>query len=159
MSAAFALEPTGPPVPCDFRGCVLDCWHEGDHDFAPKPKEIKWNYDRHCIVCGIEFTVLGAGKDYPANICGSQECLLHYAQRFPSEVPLLCACSQRPYPHELRVHSLLRSEKPGRYIVQGQFRGDPFSEEIAEFASDEMRWPWSLMLSKRVEMSTERKVA
>ncbi len=73
MSAArqFSLEPTGPGVNCDFRGCILDAWHEGDHAFAPK--EIEWNYDRHCVVCGVPFTVFGADKSMIFDTCGSEE--------------------------------------------------------------------------------------
>jgi hypothetical protein len=137
MSAAFALDFSGPPVPCDFRGCVLEAWHEGDHQFVPK--EIQWSYDRHCVVCGVPFTVLGADKAMIFHTCGSEECLLHYARRSNFATPLLCRCPQREYPHELSVHVELRSE----WFVH---RKSP-------------RWPWSLMLSLREEPSTERKAA
>jgi len=137
MSAAFSLDFSGPEVPCDFRGCTLNAWHDGDHQFAPK--EIQWSYDRHCVVCGVPFTVLGAERSFPAPTCGSQECLLHYSRRFGFQVPVLCRCPQREYPHELSVHAELRSE-------WFPYRRAP-------------RWPWSLMLSLRVEPSTERKVA
>lgn len=138
MSAAkqFRLAPTGPEVCCDFRGCILNAWHDGDHQFAKK--EIQWTYDRHCVVCGISFTILGADKSLPAPTCGSAECLLHYAHRYGFEVPVTCRCRQRPYPHELSIHALIRSEWYA-------YRKSP-------------SWPWSLMLSPRVEMSTERRV-
>jgi len=51
MSAAFSLDYSGDPVPCDFKGCILEAWHDGEHQFAPK-KQIEWSYDRHCVVCG-----------------------------------------------------------------------------------------------------------
>lgn len=137
--SAFALQPTGPQVNCDFRGCVLDAWHDGDHQFAQPKNAIQWSYDRHCVVCGVPFTVLGADKTMIFDTCGSQECLLHYARRFGFEVPLVCRCPQRDYPHELSVHKELRGES---YNPKFKFR-----------------WPWSLMLSKREEPSTERKIA
>ena len=133
---AFALQPTGPQVKCEFPGCVLDAWHDGDHQFAPK--EIQWSYDRHCVVCGVPFTVLGADKSMIFDTCGSEECLLHYSRRYGFAVPLMCCCPQRPYAHEISVHADLRSE-------WWPYRKAP-------------RWPWSLMLSKREEPSTERKV-
>jgi hypothetical protein len=33
MSAAFTLDFSGPETPCDFPGCVLGSFHEGDHEF------------------------------------------------------------------------------------------------------------------------------
>jgi hypothetical protein len=131
----FTLEPTGPRVGCDFRGCILDAWHEGDHQFAAKPA-IEWNYDRHCVVCGVAFTVLGAEKSMIFDTCGSQECLLHFARRHAADVPLMCCCPQRSHPHELSVHPELRRE--------------------AHHPRLRDRWPWSLMLSQREEPSTER---
>lgn len=81
--SAFALDYSGDPVPCDFRGCVLEAWHDGDHQFAkPIPKPIEWNYDRHCVVCGVPFTVIGADKSLIVHTCGREECLAHYARRF-----------------------------------------------------------------------------
>ena len=53
--------------------------------------------------------------------------------------PLLCRCPQRDYPHELSVHSELRSE-------WWAYKRN-------------LTWPWSLMLSRREEPSTERKAA
>ena len=139
MSAAkqFHLEPTGAPVPCEFPGCILYAWHDGDHAFAAK--EIQWTYDRHCRVCGVPFTVLGADKAMIFDTCGSQECLLHFARRFSFEVPVLCRCPQRDYPHELSIHSLIRSEW--------------WKRELRD------QWPWSLMQSRREEPSTERSAA
>src|SRR5580698_7752973 len=54
----------------------------------------------------------------------------------PYLAPLLCRCPQRDYPHELSVHSLIRSE-----WWKKELRGS---------------WPWSLMASVREEPSTER---
>lgn len=136
MSAAFALDYSGDPAPCDFRCCILEAWHDGDHQFAP-PKEIQWQYDRHCVVCGISFIVFGADKAMTFDTCGRQECLLRYARRFGFEVALLCPCPQRPYPHELSIHTQTRQES---YNPKLKFV-----------------WPWSLCLSRREEPSTERK--
>jgi hypothetical protein len=136
MSALFQLDFSGEPTPCDFPGCVLESFHEGDHEFAPK--EIQWTYDRHCVVCGVSFTVLGADKAMRFDTCGSEACLLHYARRFGFEISVMCSCPQRPYPHELSVHTLIRSEWWNR--------------------ERRSKWPWSLMLSQREEPSTERKM-
>jgi len=138
VSSAFALDFTGDPVPCDFPGCVLDAYHEGEHKPAEKAP-IKWTYDRHCIVCGVPFTVLGADPKMIFTTCGSRECLLHFARHHASPVPLTCRCPQRPYAHELSVHFELRAES-----FNPKFR---------------FRWPWSLMLSRREEPSAERKAA
>jgi hypothetical protein len=53
--------------------------------------------------------------------------------------PLLCRCPQRDHPHEISVHSLIRSEWWKRELWD--------------------RWPWSLMQSRREEPSTERSAA
>jgi hypothetical protein len=137
--SAFALSPVGPPVRCDWPGCIRESWHEGDHEFAKPANAIQWSYDRHCVVCGVPFTVIGADKAQPFDTCGSQECLLHYARRRTFEVPLLCRCPQRDYPHEISVHALIRHEW--------------WKKELRH------KWPWSLMASLREEPSTERKAA
>jgi len=137
MSAAFTLDFSGPQVRCDFPRCILAAFHEGDHEFAAK--KIEWSYDRHCVVCGVPFTVLGADRAMIFDTCGSEACLLHYASRHGFAVPILCRCPQRDYAHELSVHFDLRSES--------------FNPKLRN------RWPWSLMLSPRVEPSTERKAA
>lgn len=62
-----------------------------------------------------------------------------FGPRASYEAPLLCACPQRGYPHELSVHAAIRSEWWA------------YKKNLI--------WPWSLMLSLREEPSTERKVA
>lgn len=136
--SAFALQPTGPEVRCDFRGCILNAWHDGDHEFEQQKKPIAWTYDRHCVVCGIPFTVIGVDKSLVADTCGSEACLLRYAHRFRFPTPLVCRCPQRDYPHELSVHTEIRSEWWAH--------------------KRNLSWPWSLMASVREEPSTERKV-
>jgi len=49
------------------------------------------------------------------------------------EAPLLCTCRQRWYPHELCVHNQLLRES--------------WNPEL------KYCWPWSLLLSERVELS------
>ena len=51
------------------------------------------------------------------------------------EIPLgpFCACSQRPYPHDLSIHQSLKRES---YNPEKRFS-----------------WPWSLCLSERGEQS------
>jgi hypothetical protein len=136
MSAAFALDFSGDPVSCDFPGCVLDAFHEGDHKPIEKAS-IQWTYDRHCVVCGVPFTVLGADPKMIFSTCGSRECLLHYAQHHAPPVPITCRCPQREFPHELGIHFNLRSEA---YNPKLKFT-----------------WPWSLCASSRMEPSAERK--
>jgi hypothetical protein len=151
MSAAFALDFSGDPVPCDYPRCILEAFHDGQHKF-PEPKPgLQFHYDRHCVVCGRPFTILGANGQEVFSTCGSPECVLHFASHGTANAPLLCRCPQRPYPHELSVHEKLRLESPGTYAVYG--------DESIRFASPGMCWPWSLKLSPRVEMSTERKFA
>ena len=137
MSAAFSLDYSGDPVPCDFKGCILEAWHEGEHEFPaaqPKPKRMP---TYHCVVCGAAFEVYGAEGRLVFATCGAQACLEHYARRWASAVPVLCSCPQRPYPHELSIHTLIRSEWWAHKGV----------------------WPWSLMQSVREEPSCERKAA
>ncbi len=129
MSAAFALDYSGDPVGCDFKGCILDAWHDGDHQFAaPKPK---FSPDRihKCEICGLRFVIYGEHKEpslaSERRTCGSQECILALAHRDASELPVLCPCSQREYPHELSVHKTLKYEV---WTPKGPV----------------MRWPWSL---------------
>lgn len=141
--SAFALAPTGPPVPCDFRGCTLEAWHDGDHQFpAPKPKFAPDRIHK-CEVCGLRWVMFGEDKEpsllNERRTCGSQSCILALAQREPNTVPLMCRCPQRDYPHELSVHAELRSEWWA------------YKRNLS--------WPWSLMMSKREEPSTERKAA
>lgn len=137
MSAAFALDFSGDPVPCDFPGCVLTAFHEGNHTPAEKKAPIQWSYDRHCVVCGVPFTVLGAEAKQIFSTCGSQECILHFARHHATEAPLLCRCPQREFPHELTIHFELRTEA---YNPKFKFV-----------------WPWSLCASARLEPSAERK--
>ena len=137
MSAAFSLDYSGDPVPCDFPGCVRECFHEGSHVFASAPKPAvgkSWEDVRKCAVCGSRFVVYGEAFR-STKVC-SDGCLLIQSMREAAQLEVSCACSQRSYPHELRVHSELRSES--------------FNPKF------KYRWPWSLMLSRREEPSTER---
>lgn len=52
-------------------------------------------------------------------------------------LPVFCRCRQRTYPHVLGVHKLIRSE----------------------CSAHKFTWPWSLCLSEREELSTERERA
>jgi hypothetical protein len=62
-----------------------------------------------------------------------------------NEVPLMCGCSQRPYPHELSVHARLW-ERPGSYFIFDRDTEDHQAE--VEFSSHEFRWPWSLKFAQ-----------
>ena|ERR1051326_6890991 len=99
-------------------------------------------YEFHCVVCGRHMVRYAdpAMHAISPDLCDSPLCLDHWcrSQPIPPQVPV-CSCSQRPYPHEITVHLQLRSESynPKLYFT----------------------WPWSLMLSDRAELSTERKAA
>lgn len=120
MSAAFTLDYTGPEVLCDYPRCILNAFHDGEHQFPslerPQPKYIRLTRAEY-----------------------SEWWMAHFSKPNSVEVPMLCCCAQRSYPHELIVHRELRSES---YNPQNRFR-----------------WPWTLMFSKRAEPSTERSVA
>ena len=134
--AALVLDFSGPPAHCDYPRCTLEAFHEGNHVF-PAPKPLLQQFDQHCVVCGSPFVVLGAERMQVFSTCGSPGCVLHFARHGEPEIPLLCPCSQRSYPHELHIHNQLRSESYNPKLKR--------------------RWPWALALSQRLEMSAERK--
>lgn len=141
MTAAFALEASGPPAPCGFPKCTLEAFHDGDHLLAEKPKpdkRLEFPGPRYgvCIICGWKFQVLGDYAHPMPRICDNELCVLELLRReSPPQQPILCPCGQRPFPHELSVHKLLRRES--------------FNPQL------KYRYPWSLCLSDKVEMSTE----
>jgi hypothetical protein len=138
MSAAFSLDYSGDPVPCDFPGCVLDAFHAGDHEFRSEAEN--------------NARLMGTANHYGVNTRsynGSAQkremdeqrkvttAIYEAKPRAEFTAPLSCRCPQRDYPHELSVHSLIRSE-----WWKKELRGS---------------WPWSLMASVREEPSTERR--
>ena len=141
MSAAFALDFSGTPAPCSYPRCTLEAFHDGEHEI-PRPK---FSQDRihSCVECGARFAIYGeADSPVDRRICDKPECLLSLAKREARDAdpfPLMCNCPQREYPHEIAVHTSLRYE-----ALNPKLR---------------YRWPWSLMLSPRVEPSTEREIA
>jgi hypothetical protein len=138
-SAAFRLEPSGPPAACAFPKCVRDAFHDGDHEIerpAPRPRSQPVH---HCVVCGCGFIIYGDPAHPIPRTCGSQACVLHLSRHDAAPIPLLCPCPQRSYRHELAIHAQIASES--------------FNPKLR------FRYPWSLMLSNRVEPSTERKGA
>jgi len=139
MSAALVLDFSGPPVPCDFPRCTLDAFHEGDHVLPQPVSIVSRPRDFTCIECGGRFRVYGERIAGERNVCDAQECLLAMCRRDNSEIPLLCPCSQRSYPHELHIHNQLRSES--------------YNPKLKH------RWPWGLILSPRLEFSAERKAS
>lgn len=144
MSAAFALDYSGEPVPCDFPGCTLDAFHDGDHVVAPPKPKFAPERIHTCRACGDRFVIWGENREpaLPGELrtCGKQECIVALAKRDAFDVPVLCCCPQRDWPHELKVHSLIRGEWHWPKELRTQ-------------------WPWSLMASVREEPSTERKQA
>ena len=136
MSAAFQLDYSGPPVRCDFPGCRLNVFHDGEHEIF-LPHAVKPTKVYICRECGAQFGIIGETYPSERRTCGKQSCIVAAAAREANEVPLFCPCPQRPYPHELAIHFELRSEA---YNPKFKFR-----------------WPWSLCLSPRLEPSAERK--
>jgi hypothetical protein len=152
---AFTLAPPGPPAPCGYPGCSLAAFHDGDHDLPPpaRPAPGKaWEDVRRCLICGTPFVVYGERIPGAARLCGSQACLVEQVRResWGAVEPLRCSCPQRPYPHELSVHTKIRHERPGTYLL--------YEDLSVRFAPEGLRWPWSLNLSSRVEPSTERQM-
>jgi hypothetical protein len=139
MSAALALDFSGPRVPCSFPRCTLDAFHDGDHVFPRQQPRLVRPAAYHCVVCGTPFDVYGAEGAPVFETCGQPACIEHWAARHSWSAPVLCGCPQREYPHELSVHTELRGE--------------------ASHPDRRYRWPWALMLSRRVEPSTERRPA
>lgn len=139
MSAALVLDFSGPPVPCSYPRCTLEAFHDGDHAFPiPALSPLAGPRVFTCTECGHKFAVYGERIPGERNVCDSQECLVSMCRREAADIPLLCPCSQRSYPHELHIHNQLRSESynPKR----------------------KMLWPWALVLSSRLEFSAERKM-
>jgi len=133
---AFALEPTGPQVPCDFPGCVLDAFHDGDHMRQTAPAK-ETGYRFRCMICKTPMVAYGERKMYTADLCDSEECLRAWCLiSGPLEIPVMCGCPQRPYAHDVSVHAEIRREA--------------FNPQVR------YSWPFSLMLSSRIEPSTER---
>lgn len=136
MSAAqFSLTAPGR-APCGFPLCVLDAYHDGDHQISRAVlTEAARNLIRICVECGTKFIVYG--EHIPGNVrtCDNPHCLEALCAREAKQAPLMCCCVQRTYPHELSIHPRIRHE------------------------GNRNRWPWSLMRSPRVEMSTEREAA
>jgi hypothetical protein len=138
MSAVFQLDFSGEPTPCDFPGCVLDSFHDGEHEFASAPKPAMgkaWEDVRKCVVCGTRFVIYS--ETFKDTKTCSSGCMLILAMKEAAKLEVSCPCAQRSYPHELRIHTELRGES---YNPKHKFT-----------------WPWSLMLSQREEPSTERK--
>jgi hypothetical protein len=145
MSAAFQLDFTGPQTPCDFPGCVLDAYHDGDHQRpAPKPQfPLPSQYNHVCLVCHSRFVVMGEKPGMDFRTCGSQECLLALAKHEAKQLPVTCTCAQRPYPHELSVHSKIGVERPGVYL--------DYYDNAIRFGPEGMRWPWSLRYAPNMD--------
>lgn len=91
MSAAFALQPSGPPAPCSFPRCTRDAFHDGDHNIGPAAESQK-NDKRlafpgphyfRCAICGVKVVEYGDPAHPPSRICDELECALELSRRFP----------------------------------------------------------------------------
>ena len=141
MSASFTLDYSGPATPCDFPGCTAGAFHEGEHQFLSQQEK------NERLAAAV--TSYGVGtRSYNrsperlevdrqrAEATARYESAAHHHE---ITLPIYCSCPQRPYPHELSIHSEIRQES--------------FNPKLRT------RWPWSLMQSSREEPSTERKEA
>jgi len=131
MTAAFALEPTGDPVPCSFPHCTLDAFHDGDHVFAPAAPRPVNQPVYTCRFCLTQFVIYGQHFAIERQTCGAQACIVALAQLEAgvAELPVMCTCAQRPYAHELAVHRAIK------------------------FESRTTRWPWSLRFAPEMEVA------
>ena len=149
MSAAFALDFSGDPVPCDFPGCLGNAFHEGDHIF-PSADENNARLAAAVTSYGVDTRSYNRSAE-KREVDRQREIATARYEAMPHQpclAPLLCRCAQRPYPHELSVHFKLH-EKPGTYL--------DFYDQPIRWSSSELRWPWSLCASARLEPSAERK--
>lgn len=138
MSAAFTLEPFEDLSQCGFPGCIAHAFHEGGHEFAPKAKpELARVF--HCVVCGSLFKYFAPLNHPVPQTCGEQACLVHFGSHSAEPSPLRCSCPQRPYAHDVSIHTKLR--------------GESYNPKVR------YTYPWSLCLAERVEPSTEREAA
>jgi hypothetical protein len=127
--AAFALT-SDQREPCGHPNCILDAWHEGDHEFPPAPNSfIPRGPIFTCQACGANFVVYGDMYEHRIDrTCGEPECILAAARREAGKqppFPLWCRCPQREHPHPIEAHARLSSEV---YTKNGP----------------RMQWPWSL---------------
>lgn len=104
-------------------------------DPEPKPAKRATVPILTCPVCRIRFRIYGEIPLGEFWTCGAQECIRLLALDTLKPLALTCACPQRPYPHEVSIHTKLRGE--GR----------------------RNRWPWALALSSRLEPSTETEMS
>jgi hypothetical protein len=137
MSAAFQLDFTGPQTRCDFPGCVLDSFHDGDHLFAKSPV-------MPIASAAHKIAVARENGAHSVTLSRSEWTALWLKDNSrPTEVPILCTCAQRPYPHEVTVHDKIGIERPGVYL--------DYYDTAIRFAPEGMRWPWSLRRAPKME--------
>jgi hypothetical protein len=140
MSAAFSLDFSGEPVPCDFPGCTLDSFHAGEHEF-PSAQELNERAAAAVTSYGVDTRSYNRSAE-KREIDRQREIATARYESVPHQAilaELRCPCPQRPFPHELSIHFGLRQEA---YNPQFKFR-----------------WPWSLCASERLEPSAEKEVA
>jgi hypothetical protein len=192
MSAAFTLDFSGPETPCDFPGCVLGSFHEGDHEFLSQQELNERaaaavtsygvgtrSYNRSAEKREMDRQRKEATARYLAERAkhssepktqleqaqekiakaelsdahsvsltrGEWSALWLKENSQPYDAPIVCPCAQRPYPHELAVHKLIGSEKPGTYATG---HADTVVS-IVRFQPEGLRWPWSLKYAPSME--------
>lgn len=121
MSAAFQLDFSGPQTLCDFPGCVLYSFHDGEHQFmSAEEKNERLTAAVTSYGVGTRSYNRSAEKKELDRQRAEATARYEASQHREIEVPVSCTCPQRPYPHELSIHRAIK------------------------FESREARWPWSL---------------
>jgi hypothetical protein len=144
MSAAFTLDFSGPETPCDFPGCLLGSFHEGEHEFLSQ-QELNERAAAAVTSYGVDTRSYNRSAEKREMERQREIATARYQMMPRREIlqPVTCPCAQRPYPHELFVHTKIGIERPGAYVG--------FGDELIRFASKEMRWPWSLKYAPSME--------
>jgi hypothetical protein len=144
MSAAFTLDFSGPETPCDFPGCRLSSFHEGDHEFLSQ-RELNERAAAAVTSYGVGTTSYNSSAEKREMERQKEIATARYLSMPHREIlqPVTCPCAQRPYPHELGVHTKVGAERPGAYLGYG--------DELIRFAPKGMRWPWSLKYAPNME--------
>lgn len=134
---------------CAFPGCILEDLHDGEHRLAPappKPLSEQENRDRLAAAqtsygIGTRSYNRSPQKKEIDRQCASATAKFLAVPKDEKPIPrewMMCRCPQRTYAHDLSVHRQLRPESNHPKIREN------------------LRWPWSLVASSRVELSTER---
>jgi hypothetical protein len=182
MSAAFSLDFSGDPVPCDFPGCTSNAYHDGDHTFLSE-EELNARAAAAVTSYGVGTKSYNASAEKREMDRQRKVATARYheakrrAQSTP-DTPLELAERKIAEAKDANQRSvtLTRAEWTAIWLKENSFAYDapllcrcpqrPWAHEISvhcEIRSEAFnpklrsRWPWSLCGSARLEPSTERK--